>query len=395
MNLENSAVKKTFEKGKLYENSKINVAVLEGNYYEMGRQYGELLKDEIREFYKTAIEGNIINNNLSIFERLKGFIGKMVWSGYPQRQKEIFRGMSQTSGLSVNQLVILDQNVAITHILMGMSSASQTLDACSFIAAWADYTKDGKMVCGRNLDWLPALKDYARFLTVIVFNPTDGSNSVATIIYAGMVGIISGINDKGLFAETNDGTSTMGNVGYGNRSACSTEMLGFLLDADTMDCLDTMINSTRSNCPIIINAADSNVSYSYESAPHDTRRRGANPSGLLASTNQYLLPSWGTIAMPDSALSLERYHNLMVLGNKYKGAIDVEVMKKIMDTSLFQDDGSLGEGVTASYRHIKGSFKYPTVHQIIASPAEKKIWVKVPEYNDWTLVDLNVLFSKS
>lgn len=393
MNLENSAVKKTFEGGKLYENGKINVAVLEGNYYEMGQQYGELLKDEIMEFYKIAIEGKIINNNSSTLEQLKGFIAKMAWSGYPQRQKEIFRGMSQTSGLSVDQLVLLDQNVAITHILMGSSGTPQALDACSFVAAWADYTKDGKVICGRNLDWLPALKNYARFLTVIVFNPTDGSNSVATIIYAGMVGVVSGINDKGLFVETNDGTATMGNVGYGNRAACSTEMLNFLLDADTMDCLDTMINSTRSNCPIIVNAADANISYSYESAPHDTRKRSANPYGLLASTNQYLLPSWGTIPMPDPALSLERYHNLMVLGNKYKGAIDVEVMKKIMDTSLFEEDGSLGKGATVF--HIKGNFKYPTVHQIIASPADKKIWVKVPGYNDWTLVDLEVLFSKS
>jgi len=156
-----------------------------------------------------------------------------------------------------------------------------------------------------------------------------------------------------------------------------------------------MINSTRSNCPIIVNAADADISYSYESAPHDTRRRSANPPGLLASTNQYLLPSWGTIAMPDPALSLERYRNLMVLGNKYKGAIDIEVMKKIMDTSLFEENGSLGRGATVFYRHIKGNFKYPTVHQIIASPADKKIWVKVPEYNDWTLVDLEILFSKS
>lgn len=395
MNLQNLAFKKMFENGKLYESGKINVVVLKGNYYEMGRQYGELLKDEIREFYEATIEGKIINNNLSTFEQLKGFIGKMAWSGYPQRQKEIFRGMSQTSGLSVEQVVLLDQNVTIVHILMGAPGTPQALDACSFIAAWADYTKDGKVVCGRNLDWLPALKDYARYLTVVVFNPTDGSNSVATVIYAGMVGIISGINDKGLFVEMNDGTATMGNVGYANRAACFTEMLNFLLDADTMDCLDTMINSTRTNCPIILNVADADVSYSYESAPHDTRRRSANPPGLLASTNQYLLPSWGTIPMPDLALSLERYHNLMVLGNKYKGTIDVEVMKKIMDAPLFEEDGSLGVGATMFYRHIKGNFKYPTVHQIITSPANKKIWVKVPEYNDWTPVDLELLFSKS
>ncbi|MEI8174012.1 MAG: hypothetical protein WCH07_11110 [Deltaproteobacteria bacterium] len=35
-----------FEGGKLYKAGKINMVVMKGNFYQMGRQYGALLKNE-------------------------------------------------------------------------------------------------------------------------------------------------------------------------------------------------------------------------------------------------------------------------------------------------------------------------------------------------------------
>ena len=33
-----------------------------------------------------------------------------------------------------------------------------------------------------------------------------------------------------------------------------------------------------------------------------------------------------------------------------------------------------------------------TAYQVIAVPEDKKIWVRDPGYNDWTLVDLRSIF---
>ncbi len=44
-----------FEGGFLYKAEKIHVAQLNGDYKEMGRQYGYLLKSQIESYYETAI----------------------------------------------------------------------------------------------------------------------------------------------------------------------------------------------------------------------------------------------------------------------------------------------------------------------------------------------------
>jgi len=43
-----------FEGGQLYKAGRINVVVMKGNFYQMGRQYGSLVKNEINEFYDLA-----------------------------------------------------------------------------------------------------------------------------------------------------------------------------------------------------------------------------------------------------------------------------------------------------------------------------------------------------
>ena len=55
---------KEYGKGRLYECGGLKMAVLEGNYREMGRQYGALLKDDILAFYRQMIEGFVLKSGL-------------------------------------------------------------------------------------------------------------------------------------------------------------------------------------------------------------------------------------------------------------------------------------------------------------------------------------------
>src|SRR4030042_1543283 len=51
-----------FEGGRLYRAGKIYVAQLNGDYREMGRQYGGLMKSQIKQFYEEAVEGYFARN---------------------------------------------------------------------------------------------------------------------------------------------------------------------------------------------------------------------------------------------------------------------------------------------------------------------------------------------
>jgi len=50
-----------FQGGKLFRAGDVRVVVLKGNYRQMGRQYGALLKDDLQAMY-TAIEEVFLNN---------------------------------------------------------------------------------------------------------------------------------------------------------------------------------------------------------------------------------------------------------------------------------------------------------------------------------------------
>ena len=370
---------KTFGNGRLYQDGGINIVVLHGSYYEMGQQYGKLLKTQLNDFYQATWESFTKQEQ----DEVLMLIGELA-SGYTTRQLEILQGMAETSDLTITELMILDQNTATSFAKF----------ACSYIAAWGPYAADGTLIAGRNFDWFKALNElWSPYLTVVVYNPTSGGHSTATIGYVGMVNGLTGINDQGLLIEMNNGTNSMGvQIFLKNRTSYLNDMLNFLWDAGSIETLGKLIETTRTMTPVIINIANGEESFSYENAPFETKKRGPNEPGLLVATNHYMLPSWGILNRPSHTRSLERYDNLLELGNKYKGTIDVNVMQTILDTPL--GDG----GATEILAEDTSTNPDLTMYQVIVIPSEKKIWVKTPNYptypnNNWIFIDLNQLFS--
>jgi len=108
--------------------------------------------------------------------------------------------------------------------------------------------------------------------------------------------------------------------------------------------------------------------------------RHPDQEGLTAETNHYEDPSWD---VPEEVMqsdgwkeSEERRDNLLALAETYKGTIDAKVMMTIFDTPKSQGGATVDT----------------TTYQIVAVPSQLKIWVNVPGYQKWVLVDLNPLF---
>jgi hypothetical protein len=368
----------TYEDGKLYKAGEINVVVLNGSYYEMGRQYGTLLKTELNDFYKATWEGIPKQTQ----DDITMLIDEMSF-GYSARHMEMLGGMAETSGLTITQLMVLDQLLSVSFLKM----------ACSFIAVWEPYTQDGTLIAGRNFDWPQKFNAWSRYLTVTVYNPVSGGNACATFNYVGMINGLTGINEKGLLIEMNNGTDSMGNQIFLSRTNYLNNMLSFLWDAGNLKTMGKLIETTRPQSPVIINIADEKQAYSFETAPFDTRRRDPNQPGLLVATNYYMLPSWGILNRPAESQPGERYDNLLKLAGANKGKIDVNIMKSILDTAL--NDG----GATLVPDKIAPTNPDWTLYQVIAIPSQMKVWVKTPNYpafpnSNWVAIDLNPLFKK-
>ena len=71
-----------FEEGKLYRAGHVSVLELTGNYRQMDRQYGMLLKDELTTLYYDAIEEFFIKQQGFTRERLE-IIARYFFDLYP------------------------------------------------------------------------------------------------------------------------------------------------------------------------------------------------------------------------------------------------------------------------------------------------------------------------
>lgn len=362
-----------FEGGKLYRAGRISVVELIGNYRQMGRQYGMLLKGELTTLYYDAIEEFFLKQQGFTRERLE-IIARSFFDLYPQRYKEIIYGMAETSGLGVDRQILLngiEWFPKINHLLF---------DRCSGIAAWGPYTSGGPLVFGRNNDDAALYKNFARFMVVSVFKPNDLSIPIAIINYAGAIYNPTGMNSEGLFMQINSGPW----MGFSlDRLSIVVTLFSFLQDYSSLSEVDKAFKSTLVNLSSVINVADKNGAYSYECSIYDARRMDPEQDGLLIGTNHFVGPTWNMAQIDEkirSDTSMRRRQNLLNLGEMYKGTFSPHVMMKVLDIPIEQG------GVTDAEK---------TIYQVIAVPAQLKLWVKVPGLQDWTTIRLGPLFKKN
>ena len=359
-----------FEGGRLYRAGKISILELQGDYRQMGRQYGMLLKGELKSLFHAAVDEFYIKKRGLSRERLKA-VADSQFDIYPRRYKAIIRGMAETSGLGLERQVLLNSIEyfpKFNHLSFGR---------CSGIAAWGPYTSGGPLVFGRNNDDDEFFKAFAEFTVVSVFKPGDSSLPSAIINYAGAIYCPTGMNSAGLFIELNSGPW----MGFClDRISIFTTLFSFLQDYPDLPDVDRAFKSTLPNLSSIINAADSRRAYSYECSLYDSRRRAAEQDGLLAATNHFVGSDWNIAQVDDklASMTMTRRRNLLTLGEKYKGRFSPRVMMKVLDTRI--DQG----GPT-----VKG-----TIYQVIAVPEQLKLWLKVPGLQDWTEIGLGPLFRK-
>ncbi|OGT07224.1 MAG: hypothetical protein A2103_04375 [Gammaproteobacteria bacterium GWF2_41_13] len=363
----------------LYHNGKIDVLDLRGSYREMGKQYGRLERKKLHDFYHDITLLFIVKNKVSVSSLNQ--IAETIFATYPYRFKEIFYGLSETSGLTLHQLLIIN---AFEHYMFNdqMNGLDTTSTKCSAIAVWPPYTKNSTLLFGRNYDFVTDIDRFKKYLTITVFHPQDAGHATAIVTFVGTLNATTEINSKKLFLELNSGGgSTQARV-Y-NRISTPIELLAMLIDSDNLQQLDEELHTINTNTAFIINIANPQRAISYEWSIATVKKVENKTPGLLVSSNHFIHPSWYR-PMPESDhyLTLTRRKNLLALAKQFKGQIDLSRMKAILDTPL-------QKGGATSYQAKKGMVY--TAFQVIAIPESDTLWIKIPAYQNWTKLNLSSL----
>ncbi|OGC04789.1 hypothetical protein A2276_02355 [candidate division WOR-1 bacterium RIFOXYA12_FULL_43_27] len=364
-----------FEGGKKYRAGKINVVVMKGNFYQMGRQYGGLMKAEFKEFYDMLVKQAGIGTAKAPYKEVLAEF-KAGQEQVPFYVREWVRGMGETSGLGAEKQIIASQG--LTAILMPAGS-------CSGMVAWGKYTKGGASVVGRNWDLgTKALEPYQKFLTVAVFNPAGYGQGVADINYIGQILWQSGINKSGIFYDLQNGAMCDPRDAK-NRLNSNSALMSMLLDSTSFKQVEGFFDAVRAQGGLLINAADAKQGACFEWGTDDYRKRIDDKEGLVASANNFTDPTWHALTeIPDGAnggFTKERTNNLLKLGKKHRGQIDANKMMKIFSTTIPEGGPSFP---------LDSSLK--TYYSIVAVPKDLKLWLNVRGLQDWTEINLKPLF---
>jgi len=126
---------------------------------------------------------------------LEGF-SMQLFRLYPRRFQDLAQGMSETSTMDINKIAVL--NEFFDYFLRCRPGSGDT-GHCSEISVWSGYSKDGKLVMGRNFDFPSFYRAFNKHIVIVVYNPSDASNSAAVITYPGQIGSIQVLTVAGWF----------------------------------------------------------------------------------------------------------------------------------------------------------------------------------------------------
>lgn len=272
-----------------------------------GKAYGEGLKDEVQMLFKDYVQGSTDDAQMQMAMQAVHVMETHV----PDDYKAMVRAIAEGSGLTYDQLLCGQCYADLLQML-----------SCSTFVALGDASADGKPIFGRNMDY-PTRGMLHEHTVVSVFHRGEGK-SFLTIGFPGMMGAVSGMNDRGLsLAVMNVFSPDMTPDGM-------PYLLMFreiLERCGTIDEAVELIKATPRTTPNNLMVADATGAAVIEFSPKAVEVRRPT-DGRVWSTNHFESEKLSNEKDPNEPTTCGRYKFLSE--ELPKGKVDVEMAKKLL-----------------------------------------------------------------
>jgi len=194
----------------------LTVIFLKGSPFEMGYADGVLMQDKMHtlenEFLK-MIQGYVPQH--WIMEMLKNYVmyrnrhlSDYIPLAYRQEIYATSLGCSDIhpeEGPFYNRLLNYHAAHDVSYMLIDNPFVSRA--GCTGFGAWGDATADKHLITGRNFDW-EAAEVFSRDRVVMMCEP-DNAIPFISVSWAGMAGVVSGMNRAGVSVTVNGAPSSL------------------------------------------------------------------------------------------------------------------------------------------------------------------------------------------
>ncbi len=296
-----------------------------------------------------------------------------------------FSASDEYSHIGPKYLRILNYHAAhdIGHALKDLN-----LVACTSFAVWNGKSSDSTLLVGRNFDMYLG-QDFAKDKIVAFINPTKGYR-FAHITWGGMVGAVSGINEKGLTVTINAGRS---DVPTGVKTPVSLVVREVLQYAENIEEAYQIIEKRElfvSESFLVSSVAD-NKAVVIERSPEKMGLYEVDTNFIVCS-NHFQSAVFANDSLSKKAAeegsSLSRYKRLNQLLNKYS-SLTVQNAIDILRDRNGLDDQELGLGSERAMNQLLGH------HSIVFKPEKGMFWISTKPWQlgPYVAYDLQRVFS--
>ncbi|MBR6401978.1 MAG: hypothetical protein IKS48_01175 [Eubacterium sp.] len=207
-----------------------------GDYYAVGSSYAETIKSIDFDF-AGALEPFLYENIKMAFPNLNGDYGPLIdrinilKASLPENYKNEMEGFAQTMGGNDKGFEADGKLSYEEALLMHMIPDCLRGTNCNALSVWGDKTESGQRITSRTLEWTLGSENQmcmAHAVTHFKMDKKDGNNDYTTFSVLGLLDVLTGINEKGVFVGILDVGSDNNYVCEGKK--CYTYELRYALE---------------------------------------------------------------------------------------------------------------------------------------------------------------------
>lgn len=367
---------------------------VQGDPYAMGIKNGRLTKHLV-QYQEAAFVEQIdqLVPSRSYLHFLRVFLGwfnRDLLNHIPEEYQLEIAGVSKSASDEYNFIAPPFQRIMSYHGAhdMGHALQSMCLVGCTSFGVWNHYSADSSLLIGRNFDFYAG--DRFSENKIIAFVKPDDGHAFMSVTWGGMIGVVSGMNQKGLTITLNAEPSGIPWISKTPVSILARKILQYASTIEEAFAIAKESDTFVSESFLIGSGTENKVALIEKTNKQTTLFEPKD--NYLAVTNHFLNPLLKEkTKKPANSFEDASTYRL----NRVESLIDSLGTFSVVDmASLLRDRKGKG-GENIGFTNEKSINQLIAHHGIIFKPGEKKVWVSAAPYQLGAFVayDLDEIFA--